>query len=434
MSAPIEIETVIIGGGQAGLAAGYHLARHNREFVILDAAARTGDSWRNRWDSLRLFTPAGYSCLPGMPFPARREAFATKDEMADYLADYAARYRLPIEHGVRVECLDHEGARFLVAADGRRWSARNVIVATGAHTTPRIPPFAAELDTSIVQLSSVDYRNPRQLPAGRLLVVGAGNSGAEIALDLATRSSDNGRQVFLAGRDVGYVPDVALRNWVYPLTRVAGGWGAKLVRRRLGGAADPLGRVRPGELAKAGIVRLGRVRGVRGGQPLLADGDTVEATAVVWCTGMQPDYSWIQLPLCDDSGSPLHRRGVTGVPGLYVLGLPYQSRITSHLVGGAGPDARDVVDHLLARSSAQVAAVTLYTRPGCPYCVVLRRGLRRHRVVFGEINIWRYPAAAAAVRAVAEGNETVPTVEVAGRWLVNPTPEQVNELVAAVPA
>ncbi len=358
MTAPIAVHTVVIGGGQAGLAAGYHLARRSRDFVILDAAERTGDSWRHRWDSLRLFTPAGFSHLPGAPFPARRGAFPTKDEMADYLAGYAVDHRLPVEHRVRVERLERDGADFLVTAGIRRWCARNVIVAAGAHATPRIPAFAAELDPGIMQLSSVDYRNPAQLAPGAVLVVGAGNSGAEIALDLATRSGIDDRRVSLAGRDVGYVPGSALGNGVYPLLRLLGGWGARQVRRRLQGVGDPLGRVRPGDLTEAGVGRLPRVTGVHNGIPLLADGRTVEATAVVWCTGLYPEYDWVRLPVLDATVRLRQHRGITEQPGLYVLGLPYQSTITSHLVGGVGADARDVVDHLTARATAPVPGRT----------------------------------------------------------------------------
>lgn len=347
---PIEVETVVIGGGQAGLAAGYHLARRRREFVVLDAAERTGDSWRHRWDSLRLFTPAGFSHLPGVPFPACRGAFPTKDQVADYLAGYAEQHRLPVEHGVRVERLGRAGVDFLINAGRRRWCARNAIVATGAHSTPRIPAFAGQLDPGITQLSSLDYRNPAQLAPGPVLVVGAGNSGAEIALDLATRSSNDGRRVYLAGRDVGYVPGLARSNGAYTLLRLLGSWGAQQVRHRLRDGAEPLGRVRPGDLAEAGIVRLPRVEGVRDGRPLLADARTLEPTTVVWCTGLGPDYDWIGSRFLQDTGRPRHDRGVTHEPGLYVLGLPNQSTITSHLIGGVGADAGHVVDHLIRRS------------------------------------------------------------------------------------
>ena len=350
----MDVETVVIGGGQAGLAAGYHLARRGREFVILDAGERVGDSWRNRWDSLRLFTPAGYSHLPGMPFPEQREVFPTKEQVADYLDGYAEHHRLPIEHRTRVTRLKRAGTEFLITAGRRCWRGRNVIVATGAHAVPRIPASATQLDPAITQLSSVDYRNPAQVRPGQALVVGAGNSGAEIAIDIATRSGDV--QVWLAGRDVGYVPSVGLSNAVFPLILLAGNWGARLVERTLNGRADPLGRVRPGDFAKAGVVRVPRVTGIRDGTPLLADGRVVDAATVVWCTGLRPDHSWIQLPVIDDDGRIRHVRGVTKQPGLYVLGLPFQSRITSHLLGGVGADAQDIVAHLTARSSAHSAA------------------------------------------------------------------------------
>lgn len=346
---PVVVDTVVVGGGQAGLAAGYHLARLQREFVILDAGEHSGDSWRHRWESLRLFTPAGYSHLPGTPFPGRRERFPAKDEMADYLDGYAERHRLPIEHGVRVESLAQTSDGFALVAGQRRWSACHVIVATGAHSTPRVPPFVGDLDADHTQLTSLDYREPAQLPPGAVLVVGAGNSGAEIALDLATRSSPR-RRVLLAGRDVGYVPRLGTGTAAYPLMRLLGHWGARQVRRRLGDAGDPLGGVRPAQLVDAGVVRTARVTGTRDGKPLLVDGDTLDVTTVVWCTGLAPRYDWLSPELLDGTGQLRHHRGVTDRPGLYVLGLPYQSTIVSHLVGGVGADAARVVGHLATRS------------------------------------------------------------------------------------
>ena len=342
-----EVGTVVIGGGQAGLAVGYHLRRRRPgEFVILDAGTEVGATWRQRWDSLRLFTPAGFTHLPGMAFPAARASLPTKDAMADYLADYARTFALPIETAVRVEAVRRDGSDFLVAAAGsRRWSARDVVIATGAHATPVFPAFAGGLDPAIVQLHSRDYRRSSQLPAGAVLVVGAGNSGAEIAVDLAAD-----RPVWLAGRDVGHVPP--LGGWTYPLMKLLGRPAAALAQRRLGGRAEPLGRIRPGDLAAAGVRRLPRVVGIRDGTPLLADGRMVEVSAVVWCTGLRPDHGFVHLPVRDSDGRLAHRRGVvTGQPGLYVVGLPNQSSITSHLVGGIGADARYVVDHLHHRAA-----------------------------------------------------------------------------------
>ena len=179
---PERFETVIVGGGQAGLATGYHLARLGRPFVILDAGQRIGDAWRHRWDSLRLFTPARYSGLPGMGFPAAAWHYPTKDEVAEYLETYTARFQLPVRTGVRVDGLTRQGDRYLVTAGERRYEAGNVVVASGAYHHPRIPDFAAELDRGILQLHSTGYRRPAQLRDGGVLVVGAGNSGAEIAL------------------------------------------------------------------------------------------------------------------------------------------------------------------------------------------------------------------------------------------------------------
>ena len=190
-----RIETVIIGGGQAGLAVGYHLAKRGRPFVILDGGARIGDSWRTRWASLRLFTPAKYDGLPGWRFPAPRWSFPTKDEMGDYLEAYAERFDLPVRTGIRVDGLARAGERYVVTAGPRRFEAEHVVVATGANRTPRVPGFAGELDPRIVQLHSSAYRDPSQLRDGTVLVVGAGNSGAEITWELALT-----HHILLSGR------------------------------------------------------------------------------------------------------------------------------------------------------------------------------------------------------------------------------------------
>jgi putative flavoprotein involved in K+ transport len=324
------VDVVVVGGGQAGLAVGRELLRRGRECVILDAGDVPGETWRRRWDSLRLFTPAGFSHLPGMPFPAPPQISPTKDAMADYLAAYAKRFALPVEPRTAVTAVRREGDALVVtAADGRTWSARDVVVATGAHRRPTVP--APELDVPVV--TSVDYRRPDQLPDGPVLVIGAGNSGAEIAVDVAA----SGRPVTLAGRDVGHIP--RLGGWTYPLMRALGRAGAELSRRGLRGGAEPLGRIRPGELEAAGIRRVPRGAGVPAG----------DVAAVVWCTGLRPDHGFLDLPVFDADGRVAHRRGVTAVPGFYVVGMPNQSSITSHLVGGVGADAAFVVRHLARR-------------------------------------------------------------------------------------
>lgn len=346
---PAAIDAVVVGGGQAGLAVGHQLQCHGRSFVVLEREAEIGAAWRHRWDSLRLFTPAGFSRLPGLRFPGPAATAPTKDEMADYLDAYARHFAVPVELATTVESVDQDGDHLLVTAtDGRRWRARDVVLATGAHSRPHRPGFADELDPAIVQLHSRDYRRPTQLPAGPVLVIGAGNSGAEIAADLAA----GGREVRLSGRDVGHIPQ--LGPWTYPVMRLLGRPGAALARRGLRGGAEPLGRIRAGELAAAGVHRVPRTVGVRDGSPLHDDGFTSPVSAVVWCTGLRPDFRYVRLPVLDEAGRLVHRRGITAWPGLYAVGLRYQSSITSHLVGGVGTDARRVVRHLIRRTTGQL--------------------------------------------------------------------------------
>ena len=196
-----ELQTIVIGGGQAGLSVGYHLAKRGLPFQILDANPRIGDAWRNRWDSLRLFNPARYAGLPGLRFPARGDTFPTKEQMADYLVDYARRFDLPVRNGVRVDRLWKEGDRFVMTAGTQRFESENVVVAMANYQVPWVPAFARDLDPEIVQLHSHEYRNPSQLREGGVLVVGVGNSGAEIAIE-AARS----HPTWISGKESGHIP------------------------------------------------------------------------------------------------------------------------------------------------------------------------------------------------------------------------------------
>ena len=354
---PAHLDTVVIGGGQAGLSVGHHLARRGRPFLILDAGQRVGDAWRYRWDSLRLFTPARYDALAGLPFPAPAHSFPTKEQVADYLEAYAARFQLPVRTGVRVDRLSRVGGRFVVAAGDRRWEAGNVVVAMSSFQIPRVPVFAGDLNPDIVQLHSAGYRNPSQLQEGGVLVVGAGNSGAEIALEVAGR-----HPTWLAGKESGHVPfriEGAPARYVFQpmLFRVVGHRvltvdtpiGRKL-RPKLLSHGAPLVRVRPRDLTAVGIRRVPRVAGVRDGHPLLADQRTLEVANVIWCTGSGPDFSWIDLPVFgDDQHEPIHRRGVVaGQPGLYFVGLSFLYAMSSGFLPGVDRDAEHVVQAILA--------------------------------------------------------------------------------------
>ena len=345
---PERFETVIVGGGQAGLATGYHLARQGRPFVILDAGERVGDPWRGRWDSLRLFTPARYSGLPGMPFPADPWHYPTRDEVTDYLEAYAARFQLPVRGGVRVDGLTRKEERFLVSAGDRRFEADNVVVASGAYHHPRVPAFAADLDPALLQLHSTGYRRPSQLRDGGVLVVGAANSGAEIALEVSAThptwvsGPHPGNEPARAGGRVDRLTTPALWFTFSKVLSVDNPLGRRL-RPRLLTAAAPLARVRHRDLAAAGVERVPRTVGVRDGLPVLEDGRVLEVANVVWCTGFRHDFGWIDLPVFDAGDQPRHDRGVVPeAPGLYFVGLFFLTSITSALLGGVGRDAEHV--------------------------------------------------------------------------------------------
>jgi putative flavoprotein involved in K+ transport len=357
------VETVVIGGGQAGLSVGYYLAQRGLPFVILDANERVGDPWRKRWDSLRLFTPSRYDGLAGMPFPGPAYKFITKDEMADYLESYAKHFKLPVRTGVKVEHLSKEGERYVMTAGNHRFECDNVIVAMGKHQKGKVPTFAKDLDPGIVQLHSVDYKNPSQLQDGDVLIVGAGNSGAEIAMDVA-----KGHQTYLSGRDTGHVPfridGLAARLFLarfvfrvlfHRLFTLSTPVGRKMRSKVLSGGG-PLIRQRPQDLAAAGITRLPKTTSVKAGLPVLEDGRVLNVANVIWCTGFDAGFSWIDLPVFDEEG-PFHERGiVASQPGLYFVGLPFLYAFSSEMVQGVGRDADHVVeavaDHIRSRRTA----------------------------------------------------------------------------------
>jgi putative flavoprotein involved in K+ transport len=343
-------DLIVIGGGQAGLALGYWLSRHDIDFLILDAGARVGDSWRARWDSLSLFTPAKYSGLPGLAFPGDPYHLPVRDEVADYLEWYAQVFELPIRHNVRVSRVTRSGNGFSIETGGVRFEAANVVVATGPFQTPRIPDVSKAIASDVTQLHSSAYRNPEQLPDGPALVVGAANSGAQIALELA-----RSRPVTLAGRPVGSMRRRVLGrdvfDWLY-LTMMRPGADSFIgqrIKANVIGGTDALIGMTESDLAKAGVNRSGRVVAAIDGRPVLAGGTIIDVASIVWATGFRPDFTWVDAPVLGDDGFPLHNRGVTSVPGLYFLGLRFQYRLNSSLIGGVGEDARFIANAVAAR-------------------------------------------------------------------------------------
>ncbi len=362
-----RIETIVIGAGQAGLSVGYYLAQQHVPFIILDANTRVGDSWRKRWDSLRLFSPARLDGLPGMPFPGPAYEFPTKDQMAEYLESYAARFELPVRGGVSVDCLTREGGHFVVSAADERFEADNVIVAMSTWQKPRVPAFASQLDPRIQQLHSTEYRGAAQLLDGTVLVVGAGNSGAEISFEVARTHS-----TILAGRSTGQVPfpinaftvrvivPLLFRVFFHRIATVRTPIGRKL-RVAFAAHGMPLIRTREQNLAAAGVERAPRVVGVRDGLPLLDDERILDVANVIWCTGYQPGLSWIDLPAMAD-GLPTHARGiVAGEPGLYFVGLEFLYAASSAMIHGVGRDAQRIARAIGARRRAGYASTVKST-------------------------------------------------------------------------
>ncbi len=361
MTTEEHVETVIIGGGQAGLAVGYHLKSRKRAFIILDANERVGDSWRLRWPSLRLYSPASADGLPGMAFPAPASSHPTGLEMAEFLESYATRFELPVRTGIRVDGLETNGDGYVVTTGDRRFGADNVVIATGVfqHERPIVPEFAAELDPTIRQLHSADYRGTEQLQPGPVLVVGAAHSGGDIAYEVAR----DGYRTLLSGPDTGQVPfdiEGRLAPFVFPLLKFAATrvltvstpLGRK-VKPKIRSHGGPLLRVKRADLEAAGVERIyERAVGVEDGKPVLADGRVADVANVIWCTGFRNDYGWIrfQLPMEDD-GYPEQKRGVVpSAPGLYFVGLPFLHSFASMLIIGATRDGKRVAKHIAARA------------------------------------------------------------------------------------
>ena len=341
-----RVDVLVIGGGQAGLSVGYHLKNLGLSFVIVDASRRIGDAWRRRWDSLRLFTPARYDGLDGLPFPAPPNHFPTKDEMADYLEQYAGHFGLPVRTGVTVNRLWREGARYLADAGTVQFEASHVVIAMSSYQGAKVPAFAAGLAPDIVQLHSSEYTSLAQLQPGPVLVVGTANSGAELATETVTA-----HRTWIAGRDVGEIPfpigNVWVQRMVLPILfrlvfhrilTVNTPMGRKARRRR----QSALNRIRQrrAELTRAGVQWTERVVGVTNGLPRLADGRTLEVRNVIWCTGYDLGLSWIDLPIFEPDGEPRLASGVVeGEPGLYFVGQHFQHSVSSTMIHGVGRDA-----------------------------------------------------------------------------------------------
>ena len=353
---PADYEAVVIGAGQAGFAMGYYLARQGRRFIVLERGDSVAPAWRERWDSLTLFTPRRYSSLPGLPFPGDPDGYPTRDEVIAYLERYVETFELPIELNSSVRRLSQEDGRFVLELEGRTIAADQVVVATGPFQTPYIPKLAEELDPGVWQAHSTGYRRLVDVPEGAVLVVGGGNTGFQIAKELSSTHkvilSVGSRQTplpqRLAGRDLFWW----LTKTHILSTTVESRLGSRLQHR------DTLIGSSPRELKRRyGVELKPRAIDAAGRTARFEDGSELEVEAVIWATGYRPDYSWIDLPIFDSSGRLRHRRGVTDVPGLYFLGLTWQHTRGSALIGWVKDDAQFIAERIAAVQVPKAQAV-----------------------------------------------------------------------------
>ncbi len=345
-------DVVVVGGGQAGLAIAYFLAQQGRRFVILEAGGEAGAAWRSRWDSMRLFTPVRYDSLPGLAFPGDPDSYPGRDDVVAYLADYTRRFELPVELDSRVQSVRaREGGGFLVGLADRTYEADQVVVATGPFQVPFTPALAADLGGDVVQMHSSRYRSPADLPAGTVLVVGGGNTGYQIAAELV-----RSREVHLAvGERQTPLPQRILGRDLFRYLEATGVM-RKTVNSRIGQRMknrETLIGSSPRAARKQGIRMRPRATGANGATVAFADGSHLAVDAVVWATGYRLDHSLVELPVFDERGLPRHRRGVTDVPGLYFLGLPWQYTRGSALLGWVKDDARFIADRIAESAAAR---------------------------------------------------------------------------------
>jgi putative flavoprotein involved in K+ transport len=344
-----DTDVIVIGGGQAGLAMGYYLQQQNKRFVILDQQAHVGDSWRKRYDTLVLFTPRRYSDLPGFAFPGERDQLPTKDETADYLAAYAEHFRLPIKLSTPVVRVEKQEAGFHVFTTEQVWRARSVVIATGPFHTPFIPTKDMKIAEDVISLHTAAYQNEQQLQPGPVLVVGGGNSGAQIAVELAAS-----RPVVLSmSQSRSFLPLTILGKsifWYLKVTGLLTRSGSSWIGKRWKEQPDPIFgyQEQMHALEQTGQLRVvERTLSIRDQTAYFADGDQATFSNLIWATGFRPSYDWLQVPgAISEEGRPVHNRGISPIKGLYYIGLPWQHSRSSALLGGVGADARYLIEHM----------------------------------------------------------------------------------------
>lgn len=341
-------ETIVIGAGQAGLAVGYYLKQQKQSFLILDKAKEVGESWINRYDSLVLFTPRMYDALPGLSFEGEAHGFPTKQEIVRYLKQYASVFDLPLQFQTEVNKVQQKQDVFYIETNQGVLQSKNLILATGAFQSPRVPVFSKELSGDINQLHSSQYKNPSQLKEGNVLVVGGGNSGSQIAVELSKK-----KDTYLAiSKKLSFLPLVFLNKSMYwwldqfgILKVSSNSFIGKVIQKK----GDPIFgfELRKAIKRKEVFVKPRVVKGVHE-EIIFKDLTTLKVDNIIWATGFDLKFPWLKIKEAfNEQGKVIHNRGISNIKGLYYIGLPWQYRRGSSILQGVGHDAEYIVKHLM---------------------------------------------------------------------------------------
>lgn len=345
-------DVIVVGAGQAGLAMGYYLSQSNVTFTLLDQSKEVGTVWKERYDSLTLFTPSAYSSLPGWELKGGQCYYPTKDEVSAYLQEYAKKFSLPVQCNTEVYSLSLENGTFKLTTNQGDYQARNVVIATGPFQQPNLPEYSTLLNKDIVQLHSSEYRNSKQLTEGPVLVVGGGNSGAQIAVELSKE-----RKVTISvAHQMKFLPqDIGGKSifWYFDKLGVYKASPESWIGQKIKGKPDPIfGMELKNQIKTGRIVVKPRAVNVNEDSVIFQDGTRMSVENVIWSTGFKSDYQWIHIKrVLNESGRPLHNIGITSIKGLYFLGLPWQSNRSSALLQGVGNDAKYLYTHMIEQDN-----------------------------------------------------------------------------------
>lgn len=337
MSSNSVLDIVVVGASQADLAVAYCLKELGYGATLFEGNESVGGAWRNRYDSLRLFTPSQYCSLPGLQFPSPKDCYPSKDDVGDYLDGYAAKFAFDVRLGERVLNVERDGGLFRISTARETLLARCVVIATG-QGAPNVPAFAKDM-VSVGHMHSASYRNPSMLGRGRVLVVGAGNSGAQIAEELC------------AARDVSIsistlpksFPQRLMGRDIFWWLILFGMMNVKASRKALleSGAMPLIGSRLPSLLRSGRVKRFGFVTGHRDGEILFDGGARQRFETVIFATGFRPDYPWLSVSgALERTGAARQTAGIGAVPGLFWIGLPWLRSKGSGFLGFVGRDAQ----------------------------------------------------------------------------------------------